>query len=136
MAHMGINIKESEKLDKFLADTSLAAENAKLEFLKESSKIAKAAVLKHIPRTMGVRRHTHRKPMHKDVQAGLAPDKKFGGKRMRVRGGRQTGRLWHILNDGAHRRNQPTHFIDKAMRDIEGDIDALLDKTLRGEFKM
>ena len=135
MSHMGLTIKDSEKLDKFLDDASLAAETAKIKFLKAAATVTKAAVLKHIPRTIGHRRNAVRKPMHQDIQAGLATDKKFGGKRMRVRGGRQTGRLWHILNNGAHRRNLPTHFIDKAMRDVEGEIDGLLDKALSEVFK-
>ena len=131
---IGMTYKESGKLENYLGGTVLEVEAAKDRFLTDAKDKSKKAVLHHIPHTSGKRRHAHRKPMHKDVQAQLVPDKIYGGKRVRVRGGRATGSIWHILNNGRHGA-VGTHFMDKAISDIEAGLDPLLDAALSEEFK-
>jgi len=131
---MGIRSNESGKLDSFLDGTVQAVENAKLATLKKAASDTKKAVIARMPLTNGKRRHKHRKRMVDGVQAQLVPDKIYGGKRVRVRGDRQTGSLWHILNNGTYRQ-QATHFLDKAMADVEAGLDATLDIALREEYK-
>jgi len=129
-----VKYSDSDKLENFLDSTASDVEAAKNHFLKAAADKTKAAVKRHIPRTAGVRRHTGRKRMVDDIQAGLVEDKIYGGKRARVRGGRQTGALWHIANNGTH-RSRGTNFMDKAMADVEGQIDSALDVALGEEFR-
>ena len=129
----GLTITDSDKLEDFLGGTVLSVEEAKNQFLKNAANKTKAAVHRHIPRSMGKRRHTGRKPLHQDIQAGLVDDKVYGGKRARVRGGRHTGPLWHIVDQGT-RRSRGRNFMSKAMADVEGGLDAALDIALSEEF--
>jgi len=120
-------------LENFLDDTVLATEAAKNKFLKKAAKDTKSAVLKHIPRTVGKRLHSREVRLVDDVQARLVKDKIFGGERVRVRGGKHTGTLWHIVNNGTY-RSKATHFMDKAIADVEAGLDANLDIALSDEF--
>jgi len=129
----GLKYTESDKLEDFLGGTILGAEAAKNHFLKDAANKAKDAVKRHIPRTVGVRRHNKRKRLVDDIQAGLVDDKIYGGKRARVRGGRHTGSIWHLVDKGT-RHSRGTNFMDKAMLDIESQIDPLLDAALSEEF--
>jgi len=124
----------SDKIEDFTGKTVLEVEAAKKRFLEDAKKQGKAAVQRHIPKSVGKRRHINRKAMQKDIEARIVKDKIFGGKRTRIRGGRQTGRLWHILNDGTY-RFRGTRFMDKALADMESGLDAALDAALSEEFK-
>lgn len=44
-----------------------------------------------------------------------------------VKGGKETGTIWHIVNDGTY-RSRPHHFIDRVLNSVEGQIDKVLDK--------
>jgi len=120
-------------MENFLSGTVLEVEAAKKRFLNDAKNKTKAAVSRNMPRTAGVRRHQHRKRFIDDIQASLVDDKEFGGKRALVRGGRDTGTLWHILNNGT-RRSRATNFMDKAIADVDGKLDATLDIVMREEF--
>jgi len=129
-----VKFSDSSKLEDFLDGTAKEVESAKNHFMKAVVKKGKDAVKRHIPRTVGVRRHAGRKRMVDDVQASLVEDKKFGGKRVRIRGGRQTGPLWHIVDKGTY-RSRGTRFIGKAMTDIDNQIDPALDAAMREELR-
>lgn len=54
-----------------------------------------------------------------------------------IRGGKFTGYKWHMLNDGTRDQNgrvktPATHFIDKALKQSEPEIDALIDELIGG----
>ena len=134
MSSTGMRYNDSGKLEDFLDGTVLSTEKAKLNTLKKAAKDTKAAVRNRMPLTTGPRRHLKRKRMIDDIEAGLVDDKIHGGKRARVRGGRQTGPLWHILNNGTY-RTRATNFINKAMADVESSLDATLDMALGEEFR-
>jgi len=128
-----MSYKDKGNLDEFTAETAYMVEQAKEKSLKSIAKYGKDAVQRHIPRTVGKRRHTHRKPLHKDIQAGLVADKIYGGKRVRIRGGKHTGTIWHILNNGTY-RIPATHFLDNAIAEIDAVTDEKLDIALSEEF--
>jgi HK97 gp10 family phage protein len=123
-------------IDAFIQSTVTATEEAKNTFLKATAKETKAAVIKHVPKSTPVtlRRGKERTASHvhmkDDVVASVVEDKKYGGKMARIRGGRRTGTLWHLVNDGTY-RSQASHFIDKAMNDVDDMIDGLLDNAMK-----
>jgi len=54
-----------------------------------------------------------------------------------IRGGKLTGYKWHMVNDGTRGRDgrvktSATHFIDKALKQSEPEIDALIDELMGG----
>lgn len=54
-----------------------------------------------------------------------------------IRGGKLTGFKWHMVNDGTRDRDgrvktSATHFIDKALKQSEPEIDALIDELMGG----
>lgn len=54
-----------------------------------------------------------------------------------IRGGKLTGFKWHLVNDGTRDRNgrvktSATHFIDKARKQSEPEIDELIDELIGG----
>lgn len=59
---------------------------------------------------------------------------KYGYRYVKVQGGKSTGTLWHIVNDGTF-RNTATHFMDNAMSQAETDIQSIIDEELRKVFE-
>lgn len=72
------------------------------------------------------------KHMVDDIQESTYKNK-YGNKTTRVRGGKKTGRKWHLLNDGTYKMDA-THFMDKALMDSEEEINSIIDEELRGIF--
>jgi len=123
---------DSDKFDVFIGDVVRVTEDSKNKFLNKMQTEAKDAVLRHIPRSAYThgRRGKERVHLADDVESALVPDDDFGGRRVRTRGGKKTGSLWHIVSDGTY-RSKANHFMDKAMGDIEKKIDAALDEAMR-----
>ena len=44
-----------------------------------------------------------------------------------IKGDEETGRLWHIVDQGTY-RSRPHHFIDRVLNSMGGQIDKVLDK--------
>lgn len=44
-----------------------------------------------------------------------------------IKGDEETGRLWHIVDQGTY-RSKPHHFIDRVLNSVGGQIDKVLDK--------
>jgi len=133
---IGMRIKDSDKLETFLADTSHSAEKAKEKFLKKAGRETAKTVRNHIPRdNSSPRRHAGRVRLADDVRDRLVTDKQFGGKQIRVSGGKPTGTLWHILDKGGYKNRRPTNFMAAAMADVDSKIDPLLDIALGEEFR-
>ena len=70
--------------------------------------------------------HTH---MADDVVIKTGKDK-YGYRYAKVGGGKRTGTLWHIVNDGTY-KNRATHFMDNAISQSESEVQAIIDKELR-----
>jgi len=67
--------------------------------------------------------------MSDDVVIKTGKDK-YGYKYAKVGGGKHTGTLWHIVNDGTY-RTKATHFMDRTISETEGEIQAIIDEELR-----
>ena len=70
--------------------------------------------------------HTH---MADDVTIKTGKDK-YGYRYAKVGGGKRTGTLWHIVNDGTY-KNRATHFMDNAISQSESEVQAIIDQELR-----
>lgn len=58
---------------------------------------------------------------------------KFGHMYCKVGGGKQTGTLWHLLNDGTY-KNAPTHFMDNVVSETNSECEIVVDNELRKVF--
>lgn len=67
--------------------------------------------------------------MADDVVIKIGRDK-YGYRYAKVCGGKQTGTLWHIVNDGTY-KNNATHFMDNVISESENEIQAIIDQELR-----
>lgn len=73
--------------------------------------------------------------MEDDIKATVKS--KDGVAYVLIRGGKLTAYKWHMVNDGTRDRNgrvktSATHFIDKALKQSEPEIDALIDELIGG----
>lgn len=93
-----------------LADLVLADSVSQLQHLKRQGKL---------PVTRGVH-------MYQDVKKSYS--KKL--KRATIGGGKATGTLWHIVNDGAY-RTRATHFIDAVLKNTDNKVDEIIDRKAR-----
>jgi HK97 gp10 family phage protein len=128
---MGLRIEETGgSLEAYLNNTLQVTEDAKNKLLKKSAAKTKAAVIRYIPRSIKPKKGRSVR-MADDVQAGVVEDRIYGGKMVRVRGGKKTGTLWHIVNDGTS-RNKASHFMDKALAEVESELDGMIDAAMNG----
>lgn len=67
--------------------------------------------------------------MSDDVVIKTGKDK-YGYRYAKVSGGKQTGTLWHIVNDGTY-KNRATHFMDNAINETKDEIEITIDDELR-----
>jgi HK97 gp10 family phage protein len=66
--------------------------------------------------------------MKDDIKTSVKDDKQ-GTIVAIIRGGKYTGYKWHLVNNGTVNSNA-THFIDKALKDSENEIDQLVDEMI------
>lgn len=71
--------------------------------------------------------------MADDVVVRTGKDK-YGYRYAKIQGGKQTGTLWHIVNDGTY-RSRATHFIDKSISEADKDIQEAIDTPLKERFE-
>lgn len=71
--------------------------------------------------------------MWEDVQTKISTDK-YGYKVLKIGGGKKTGTLWHIVNDGTY-RTPATHFMDDTISQSENEIQRLIDAELKKVFE-
>lgn len=123
---MGLNVKIGESgdtLDLFLKGVQIDGENIGTNILKITGNKAKELVIANLNRHRRVLAVRHRPALADDVKLSIRTDK-FGDKYAKVMGGKQTGTLWHIVNDG-NLYSTPTHFLDDAMNKLDEVIDEL-----------
>ncbi|WP_291568547.1 HK97-gp10 family putative phage morphogenesis protein [Clostridium sp. UBA2485] len=68
------------------------------------------------------------KHMVDDIQVSVRKDKD-GDYVARVRGGKKTGRKWHLVNDGTY-KTDATHFMDRSIAESDAEIEAIIDEEL------
>lgn len=107
-------------------------ENEIFEKLKKTApKIVKAELRKI--RRKGKVSAERIKHMCNDVKAITTKDT-FGYKILKIKGGKKTGPLWHIVNDGTY-RSKATHFMDKSMGAIDDVSESVIDAVMSKESK-
>lgn len=108
-------------LDRLGKDCELTEDEA----LKKAAEELKANVvrsLNHYRRPLAIR-YKGRPAMADDVKISIRREKS-GLKVAKVQGGKRTGTLWHIVNDG-NLHSHPLFFMDFALAQLDGNVDAL-----------
>lgn len=121
---MGLDVHISEDgdtLDVFLRGIEIESEELGKSMLKVVGNKAKELVIANLEKHRRVLAVRHKPALADDVKLSIRTDK-FGKKYAKVMGGKQTGTLWHIVNDG-NLHSRPTHFLDNAMKKIDESID-------------
>jgi HK97 gp10 family phage protein len=121
---MGLDVHISEDgdtLDVFLRGIEIESEELGKSMLKVVGNKAKELVIANLEKHRRVLAVRHKPALADDVKLSIRTDK-FGEKYAKVMGGKQTGTLWHIVNDG-NLHSRPTHFLDNAMKKIDESID-------------
>lgn len=132
---MGFNIDYREHnedtLEAFLSAIQKDASKTEEEMLKEAGEQVKGHVVTELNKCRRVLavRYKGRPAMADDVKVRRRTDK-FGDKSVRVSGGKMTGTLWHLVNDGML-HSFGNHFMDIALSKLDGDIEKMWDKTMR-----
>ena len=127
--------KNSDNLALFLADIQNGCEKTETKVLEIMKVKAKKIVIAELRK---IKRHSQISPkrlkhMCEDVKSSIKKDS-FGYKGLKVNGGKKTGTLWHIVNNGTY-RTQGTHFMDRAMESINIETENVVDSVMKEEFK-
>ena len=130
-----LRYEDSDKLEVILGTISRDCENAGLDAQKECAKVVKREVIRRLDsiRTPDEETRQRIKHMADDVQITTTKDK-YGDTVVKVRGGKATGTLWHIVNDGTY-RSRATHFMDLALSNVENELEQIIDEKLRQVFE-
>jgi len=123
--------EDDDKLNAYLESILIDSVEAEREMLEKSGDRLKALVeieLNKIRRSV-TKRYKDRPAMADDVRKNIRTGK-WGHKYVRVSGGKKTGTLWHLVNDGTL-HTHGTHFMDKALQNMDKDIDKIWDETLK-----
>jgi len=126
-----ITFESDDGLQVYLNDIVKDAEKTERQMLEEAGDQLKEYIVANLNkhrRVLAVR-YKGRPAMADDVKRTIRTNK-WGEKYVSVRGGKMTGTLWHLVNDGTlHTRG--THFMDGALARMDGSIDKLWDKIMR-----
>jgi len=125
------NEQKSDTLEVYLSSIIKESEESEKGMLRDAGEKVKEAIVKNLNkhrRILSVR-YKDRPAMADDVKVSIRTEK-WGNKSAKVMGGKMTGTLWHLVNDG-HLHAMPTHFMDSAMTKLDGDIDKIWDKVMR-----
>jgi len=134
---LSMNYIDTDKLEVFLGKLETDSKAAGDQIQEKSAVIIKSRIEGQLNRirsgtkesvSRSKKNNTKYKHMADDVKITKKKDE-FGERTIRVQGGKKTGTLWHIVNDGTYRTNA-THFMDKAMKEAEPEIQAVIDAEL------
>lgn len=132
---MGFNLDYREynddTLEAYLSGVLNDSEEAEKKMLKEAGEEVKAFVVANLNkhrRALSVR-YKDRPAMADDVKISIKTGK-FGERYARVMGGKMTGTLWHLVNDG-NLHSTATHFMDGALANLDSNIDKVWDKVIK-----
>ena len=132
---MGFNIdyRESNKdtLEAYLSDITKDAEKTQDDMLREAGEEVKEYVVANLNkhRRPIAARYKGRPAMADDVKVSIRSGK-WGGRFARIMGGKKTGTLWHLVNDG-NLHSMGIHFMDGALAKLDGNIDKVWDKVIK-----
>jgi len=130
---MGFNVtfEDDQGLQMYLTQIQKEAEMAREEMLRKSGDILREFVVAELNkhrRPLAVR-YKGRPAMADDVKRTIKTNK-WGEKYVSVRGGKMTGTLWHLVNDG-NLHSTPTHFMDNAIAKFDREIDKIWDEVMK-----
>jgi len=131
---MGFNVdyreNDGDTLEAYLSSIVQDSELTEKEMLKEVGEKVKGYVVQNLNKHRRVLaiRYKGRPAMADDVKVSNRASK-WGGRNVKVMGGKMTGTLWHLVNDG-NLHSTPTHFMDGAIARLDGDIDKIWDKIM------
>lgn len=130
---MGLKVtfENDDALQVYLSNIVKDAEKSERMMLEEAGDQLKELVVAELnkhKRVLAVR-YKGRPAMANDVISTIRTNK-WGDRFASVRGGKMTGTLWHLVNDG-NLHSRATHFMDRALAKLDGDIDKMWDKTMR-----
>lgn len=120
-----------DTLEAYLSGIVKDSEITADDMLDEAAETVKEYVVANLNkhrRSLAVR-YKGRPAMADDVKINKS-NLRSGNKSAKVQGGRKTGTLWHLVNDG-NLHSSPTHFMDGALARLDGDIDKLWDKVIK-----
>lgn len=125
---MNIRDTESEDFNAWIEGIGKDGINATIVVAEELAGLAKkeAIIELHKLKRRGVLPKKRKLHMFQDVVVVSSPRYK----RMEVGGGKETGTLWHIVNDGTYRTNA-THFMDNVVSKIDAVAEAVWNKAGR-----
>lgn len=114
-----------DTLQAYLTSVSIEATDTEKKMLKLASEEVKEQVVTNLNKHRRVLaiRYGNRPAMADDVKVTIKTDT-YGDKYAKVMGGKKTGTLWHLVNDG-NLHSQPTHFMDNAMQKLDSNIDKI-----------
>lgn len=125
---MSMRYDDTDKLEVFLGKLEIECKMAGENIQRESAKVIKARVVGQLNSVRTTGNKDNYKHMAEDVIVRTVKDE-FGGQVTKVQGGKATGSLWHIVNDGNYGKNG-NHFMDKALQEAEQEIQAIIDAGL------
>lgn len=132
---MGFNLdykqSDGDTLEAYLTSIEQDSEKTEKEMLKEAGEKVKEFIVANLNRHRRVLavRYKGRPAMADDVKISIRTGK-WGYRSAKIMGGKMTGTLWHLVNDG-NLHSTPTHFMDGALARLDGDIDRLWEKVIK-----
>lgn len=123
--------KEGDSFEVYLKNILTESEQAERDMLKEAGEQVKECVVANLNkhRRALAARYKGRPAMADDVKISTRKDRN-GNIATKVQGGKKTGTLWHLVNDGTL-HTMGNHFMDEALARLDGSIDQLWDKIMR-----
>jgi len=120
-----------DSLEVFLQGVLSESDEIEKKMLKMAAERAKELVVSNLNkhRRILAKRYKDRPAMADDVKISIASDR-WGDRSAKVMGGKKTGTLWHIVNDG-NLYSTPTHFLDIALNQLDNEIDSIWDSVMK-----
>lgn len=127
---MGFNLTtDTDTFDVFISGLEGECEELGNRMLKAAGEKAKELIIANLNKHRRVLAVRYRPAFADDVKLSIRTDK-YGEKYAKVMGGKKTGTLWHIVNDG-NLHSSPTHFIDNALKELDENIDKVWNEAER-----
>lgn len=123
-----INYREdnADTLEAYLLGMVEDAERTEKEMLQEAAEQVKDNVVSEL--------NKHRRAIDERYKGrpAMADDVKIRKPKgtVKIQGGKMTGTLWHLVNDG-NLHSIATHFMDNALKRLDQDIDKAWDKVMK-----
>lgn len=125
---MGLNVtyyeSNEDTLEAYLNGVLRDSEQTQDEALRQAGNEVKTYIVRELNR--------HRRTLAKRYKGrpAMADDVVMNVKNgtAKISGGKKTGTLWHIVNDG-NLHSRPLFFMDGALTQMDGNIDRLWDKV-------